>query len=273
MIQALSTLLPCLYLGLVGLCWSAFRAADETRLLGARRVLLLGVLAAHTALLAARFAAVPGMPFLGGFAALSPLALAIALLHAWFARVERGQAASAAITYAAAFLLQLLSSAFAPLEVIEAHARPPLFYALHVGSALIASAALAISGIDGVLYLMLYRQMRRRRFGPLFDALPSLDQLARRMRRAAGFACLLLAVGVNAGIWWAHRAEVPGFTYRDPFVLALIGLMLHFGLVATSGWIPFLTARRASLAAVSGLALLLAALGYSLLPRSFHWVN
>jgi hypothetical protein len=115
--------------------------------------------------------------------------------------------------------------------------------------------------------------MRRRRFGPLFDALPSLDQLARRMRRAAGFACLLLAVGVNAGIWWAHRADVPGFSYRDPFVLALIALMLHFGLVAASGFIPFLTARRASLAAVSGLALLLAALGYSLLPRSFHWVN
>lgn len=273
MIQALSTLLPCLYLALVGLCGAAFMASEERRYLGARRTLLFLTLGVHAALFAARFTEVPGMPALSGFAALSPLAFSIAGLHAWFARVERGQAGSATITYGVAFLLQLLSSALAPLEVLPAHDRPALFYALHVSSALVASAALALSGIDGLLYLILYRQMRLRRFGPLFESLPSLDQLAARMRRAALFACLFLAVGVNAGIWWAHRAQVTGFSYRDPFVLGLIALMLHFGVVAFSRRIPLLTARRAAIAAVGGLGVLVISLGYSLLPRGFHWVN
>jgi ABC-type uncharacterized transport system permease subunit len=273
MIQALSTLLPCCYLALVGLCAAAFVTSEERRYLLTRRGLLILTLGLHVGLIAARSAAVPGMPSMGGFTALSPLAFAIASLHAWFARVERGQAGSATITYAVACLLQLVSSAFAPLEVLPAHDRPALFYALHVSSVLVASAALAISGIDGVLYLTLYRQMRLRRFGPLFESLPSLDQLASRMRRAALFACLFLAIGVNAGIWWAHRAKVTGFSYQDPFVLGLIALMLHFGLVACSRRIPFLTARRASMAAVGGLILLVVSLGYSLLPQGFHWVN
>ena len=269
-IQLLSVTVPCLYLALAGMCTGAFLAERESRLDRVRLVLLLVALAAHAGLILARFGAVEGVPQLSGWLALSPLALVIVAMFLALGQREKGGLGTGAFVYGLAFLLQLFSSAFGSLEPLPADERPPAFYGLHVASILVASAALALSGVHGLLYLLLFRQMRHRQFGKLFAGLPSLGELARQMRRAALIAFVLLAVGVNGGIWWAHAADIEGFRYSDPLVLILSGLMVHFGLIAFSGSIAAISARRASWAATAGLVLLLVSLAFSLLPSSFH---
>jgi ABC-type uncharacterized transport system permease subunit len=119
---------------------------------------------------------------------------------------------------------------------------------------------------------MVFRQMRRQRFGPSVERMPSLQTLASMMRRAALAGFVLLGVGVNCGIAWAHAAGVSGFHYGDPFVLTLIVLWLHFGAVAFSGRIPGFTARRASLAAAAGLSVFALVGVLTLVPHlTFHW--
>jgi hypothetical protein len=64
---------------------------------------------------------------------------------------------------------------------------------------------------------------------------------------------------------------VPGFSYTDPFVLVMLALVVHFGIVALSGRIPGLTARRAALAATGGLVLMVASLLVLQIARAgFH---
>ena len=270
MIRFLTTTLPCLYLALAGMCAGAFFSAREARLSRTRWVLTALTIALHLGLLFARWQAAEGKPEFGGWHSLSPLALVVTLMFATLRKRETGSLGTGAVVFAIVFVLQWASSSFAdPLAQTE-QTRPAVFYLVHVASILVASAALMLSGIHGLLYLLLYRTMRQRKFGRVFDGLPSLSELARLMRWSAGIAFVWLLVGVNGGIWWAHTSAVPGFNYRDPLVLILVALMVHFGVIAASSSIPGLTARRASFAATLGLVALAISLGFALLPMGFH---
>jgi ABC-type uncharacterized transport system permease subunit len=247
-IQALSVFTPALYLVALVPHFMSLSGVGGERLARWRLGLLLLALAAHAGLFAARAVEAGGMPVLGAWEAISAVALAVGVLYAavgW----STGQFGTGAVVLSVVFAAQLVSSAVAPLESVPAPPRPAPFYLLHVASILVASAALTLSGLHGLLYLLLFRNLRRHRIGPLLERLPSLETLVELTRRAAFVAFLLLLVGVNGGIWWAHQAAVPGFTYTDPGVLAVLGLCLHFGIVAFSRRIPGLTARRASYAA------------------------
>jgi ABC-type uncharacterized transport system permease subunit len=146
-----------------------------------------------------------------------------------------------------------------------------VFQVLHVATSVVAAAALVLSGIHGILYLLLFREMRERRFGALFGHLPNLDVLARMTRGAALFGFIGLTVGLNLGIWIAHRDHLPGFAYRDPEVLLSLALWIHFGVIALSASIRGFGARRASFAAAGGLVALMLSLLLVFFPGlSFH---
>ena len=271
MIQALTVLLPVAYLLATFLLVLEFlgRERDVGGSDGARRMAIGTAIALHAALFLALGSTVGGIPELTGWSQVSALVLTLVLLDLWTARGSR--VGVSLVVFTLASLLQLLASSFAPMDPSVPADRPAPFYLFHVFTILVASAALVLSGVYGLLYMLLFRQMRARRFGPLFDSLPSLEELSRFTRRAALAAFVLLLVGINGGIWWAHYSEVPGFSYADPFVLVMLGLVVHFGVVAFSSRIPGLTARRASIAATGGLVLLLASLVVLQLARAgFH---
>ncbi len=277
MIQALVVLLPVVYAAAAALAlieFSTLGAGGGARTPGLpwRVGAYAAALALHVALFAARAASVTGTPSFEGWWAISALAFAVATLHLVVA-ARQGTSGTDPIVLTTVLVLQLAASAFAPLDTSVAPDRPIPFYLLHVTSILVASAALVLSGLHGCLYLMLFRQMRQRRLGNLFERLPSLHLLAQLMRRTALVACLLLLLGSNGGIWWAHAAQIPGFTYGDPVVILSLLLSVYFGAVAFSRRIPGLTARRASFAAAVGLLLLIASLGLFLAESNFHWTR
>jgi ABC-type uncharacterized transport system permease subunit len=228
---------------------------------------------AHAALVALRWEA-DGGTSLAGWGSLSAIALATALLWVWMARAERVHG-TGALVVTCVFALQLAASALAAPDPVShldgADAGSQTVNLVHALTGVGATATLALSGLHGLLYLLVYRGMRQRSFDVL-SRLPPLDDLARLTRRAAFAGFLLLAVGVNFGIWLAHKESVRGFSYTDPFVVVMLFLWVHFGIVAFSRRIPGFTARRASWAAAAGFLLLVASLVVSILPRlSFHW--
>jgi hypothetical protein len=84
-----------------------------------------------------------------------------------------------------------------------------------------------------------------------------------------GFLCLTL--GLNLGIYLAHRDRPSNFAYRDAEVLLSILIWLYFGVIAFSARIRGFTARRASLAAALGLGFLLLSTFLLFFPRlAFH---
>ncbi len=270
-IQALKVVLPVAYF--VAAFFHAMHFGGELapRVHSVRRITLVLAVVLHVTLFATLWTAVGSFPAFDAWSTLSSVALGIALLYGATA-LGRGAIGEGAIVYGTVGLLQMLASAFMPLELPSASGHPLTFNVFHAFTSMAAASALVLSGVNGVLFLVVYRRMKKASFGPLVRGLPSLNTLAILTRRAALGGFLLLSIGINFGIGWAHSQGVAGFGYTDPWVLAMLVLWLHFGLVAFSGRIPGLSAVRASYAATAGLSVFVLASLATLIPHvSFHW--
>lgn len=273
-LQPLAVALPAFYLGAAVLHGMAFGGARAPHVATQRIWLLRITLLAHVLWFAALGSALHSFPVVDLPTTLSAIALGSACLYALLARSVK-HAGSGGVVLGLAALLQLGASA-----CVDLHPQPRLGpptaplgapQILHVVLSVVATTSLLLSGVHGALYLVLFRLMKRHSFGPLFEHLPDLELLAKMTRRAAlvGFVCLTL--GLNLGIWLAHRDQHAEFAYRDPEVLLSLLLWVYFGVIACSAKIRGFSARRASLAAALGLAVLLLSSLLLFVPQlAFH---
>jgi ABC-type uncharacterized transport system permease subunit len=276
-LQLLAVLLPALYLLDALLHGMVFGGPRAPQVVGLRRWTLRITLVLHVLYFAVRARALGHFPVSDLWSTLSAVGLSVAALYAWIARREK-HAGTGGVALGAVCVLQLIASAFGPIEPVARAAGMPPFQIVHVGTGTLALAALVLSGVHGILYLVLFRQMRARRFGALFENLPDLDVLARMTRASALAGFVFLTVGVNGGIAMAHAEHAPGFSYLAPGsgylapeVLLSIALWIHFGVIAFSRHIRGFSARRASFAAAGGLVALVLSLLLVLFPHlSFH---
>lgn len=263
-LQAATVLLPLVYVltsVLFGMAFGGDRAPEfASRLRGP----LLGLaLLLHAALLTAHAVHAGQFPVREVWLVISCTALVMALLYALLGSRSQRPAVGALVV-GTATLLQTLASAFGPMHVEPAEPLKPGTI-LHVVTVSLASAALVLSGLYGYLHLTMLRQMRNKRFGPVYRQLPDLEQLAHLTRGAALAGFLFLTVGLNVGIALGHQ-RVARFDYLDPQVLLTMVVWVHFGLIAFSRHIRGWTARRASIAAVAGLVTLLLTIALTLIP-------
>ena len=269
-IQALGVLLPVAYLVsalLYGMAFAGDKQPAAAR--RARPLVFAATLTLHATLFGLHARLAGGMPGVSTWLLVSAIAFTTALLFAGIAWRSHQETAGS-IVLALVCLLQLSASAFGPLG-IQPGSGDPAFRLVHVSTSVVASAALILSGVYGWLHVLLYRQLRKRSFGPLFRELPNLELLAKMTRRAALAGFVFLTFGLNAGIWMAHRYQVDGFNYSDPHVLLTLALWIHFGVIAFSAWIRGLTARRTSFAAAAGLLTLIVLMLLMLVPSfTFH---
>lgn len=266
--QTFAVLLPTAYLLAAGLYAMDFGGPRAPRVVGLRRAALAVACLLHAGFFAERWSAAGGAPHVELWTSVSAIALCAVLLFllvSW----NVDQKGIGAVVLGAVFLLQLAASACVPL----APRAEPLGAAafLHASTSVLASSAVVLSGLLGGVYLLMYRQMRRRSFGPLFQHLPDLATLANLTRRSALGGFVLLGLGLNLGIAWAHAEGLGTFSYADPYVLIIMLLWVHFGLVAFSRRIPGLTAWRAALAAAAGFAILVLAFLLTLTSATFHF--
>ncbi len=265
--QALCVLLPSLYLGCAILHGMAFAGerVQALRVWSLRATVLL-----HGLWFVARAQLVDGFPVIDLASTASSVVFASAVLYGTLARSVQ-HAGSGGIILGLMLLVQLLASALGTMNPKPRAIPLGNPQILHIVTMVLALAAVLVSGVHGSLYLLLLRSMKRREFGGLLAQLPDLELLARIMRGGAltGFVCI--TIGMNVGIYLAHREALPGFGYSRSEVLLTMALWLHFGAIAFSQHIKGFSARRASLAASVGLAILLLSSVLILFPEVvFH---
>lgn len=90
---------------------------------------------------------------------------------------------------------------------------------LHVSAAIVGFGGIAISAVYGVLYLLMYRELKRGKYGTFYRHMPSLESLERlsTAATAVGFAFLSAAIGI--GVFWLPRV-FENFSYADPKLVA-----------------------------------------------------
>ncbi|MFZ5469059.1 MAG: cytochrome C assembly family protein [Myxococcota bacterium] len=145
----------------------------------------------------------------------------------------------------------LLDAALAPLP---AQVRPLL--PLHVTIALLGVAAFGAAAGVAVMYLLMERQMKGKKFGVLFSRLPSLQLLDELNRRLVVWGFIALSVTMVTGAFFVSDAASIAWRWEPKTIATLVawlgsGALLHARFFA--GW----QGKRAAVLTMAGFCVLL----------------
>ena len=209
LVTVLTILLPILYLAVwadyLWLFYTEHPVARRTCSRAAAAVVIL-----HMGVMVIRGVALQRLPM--GTQAEFMSALALALLGTYLVVERRLRAKNTGFLTTGAAGLMMLSSAI--FEPGAAQVNPLLSdpgFAGHAVLVLLSYTALSLSFLYAILYLVLARQLMRRRFGLLFRRLPALETLERMSVVSVEMGVPLLFLALALGhLWMYDLADRPG---------------------------------------------------------------
>jgi HemX protein len=219
-------ILPAFYFTLVWTYGKAF-FADKLWAKHAKTPILIGTITLHLLSLADRIVLFRHPPVTTIFEIFTVLACAITITY-FVIELRSQHKETGYFILNIAFMFQLASSIFIKdtPEVPEI-LRSPLF-GTHVSSALIGYAAITIAGAYGLMYLMLYHEMKATRFGVVYKKLPTLETLERMTFTAIKLAFLFLSIAILFGFIWLTRA-ITKPNYFDPKLIGTVIVWAMYG--------------------------------------------
>lgn len=99
---------------------------------------------------------------------------------------------------------------------------------MHVISALLGYSGITISAVYGLLFLVLYKDIKLNKFSIIFDRLPSLETLENMSFISLVIGFLLLTISITIGIIWLPGA-FPDFSFFDPKLISTALVWLVYG--------------------------------------------
>ncbi len=218
---ALQFLLPFLYFITI---WTYARAffssVKQAEVL--KTPFLLITIAVHIAYCTLRTIEYSHPPITSIFEILSLIALTVALIYAYIEFTTKNNATGYFILILP-FFFQLISSIF----IKELNEIPPILRSnllgFHVFSALFGYAAITISAVYGLLYLMLYHDIKSSQFSVIYKRLPNLEVLERMSYTATISGFILLTIAIIIGMIWLPSA-IPDFSYADPKLIGTFAI-------------------------------------------------
>ncbi len=267
-INALNILLPTLYaLAVADYALLFFRNDDFAE--RTAPTLLRGAAVLHAALLLARSFHFRHFPMATVFEAFSVLAFAILVLYA-FIESRIGVRTTGLFIVGITFAFQTVSSAFieAPQQ-FSARLWEPQFM-MHVSTAILGYSGMAVSAVYGLLYLMLFYDIKQHRFGLIYKQLPSLEIMASFTHRAAWLGFIFLSVAMASGLALLKKEYGSYWSWDPKLTITFIAWLLYGVCVGARrlwGWSP----KRVAFTSIAGFAVILFSLVIvNLLLSSFH---
>jgi len=137
---------------------------------------------------------------------------------------------------------------------------------VHSSLAFVSYATFAVAFGAAIMYLIQEHFLKRKRLGPLYQKLPSLDVLDEINYRCLTFGFPLLTVAIITGAIWAETAWGTYWSWDPKETWSLITWFIYAALLhgrLTTGW----RGRKAAILAIIGFCILLFTfLGVNLLP-------
>ena len=236
------------YLGAAALAAAPFARPIRAPLRGVLAVLALGI-GAHCLALFDLARVVGQAPVTGLGPALSCAGLAVAVMLLVAELIAR----DVSLTLVAAPLAALLTVA-ANMAGLVTEADPPggrgAWFVAHIALSFAGLAAMATAAAAGTMYLIQRRELRSRRFGPLFRLFPPLQTLDRVNHVAVITGWIGLTLGILMGLAYSvsfHQTDMPQVVWALGAWAGITALALGR---AVRGW----EARRAAVAANAAFA-------------------
>ena len=251
-LSLLNTLLPMLY-GMAAMVYTVDFFREDPLAMRVARPFLAGTVGLHAIYLALRTALYEHIPLASIYEVMTTVAFSVAVVYL-YVEVRTKTHKTGLFLLAFSFVFQTLSSAFiSNTGSFPAILRSPLF-AVHTLSAVLGYTAFAVSAIYGLLYLLLYHDLKTSRFGLVYRRLPPLDVLAMMSLWAVVAGVVFLTVTIGCGAVWASQ-RFPGFWQDPKFIMTGVvwlvysaGIGMHYGF----GW----TGRRTVWFSLFGFALI-----------------
>ncbi len=267
-INALNILLPTFYV----LTWAVYALLFFRTDPFAERVapvLLYTSALLHTADLVLRSAHYRHFPIATVFEAFSLLAFSILVVYI-IIEWRTGVKTTGMFILGFVFTFQLVSSAFITIPTSFSELLWDPTFILHVSTAVLGYSGMAISAIYGLLYLMLFYDIKKRRFGLIYKQLPSLEVMSGFTYRAAilGFAFLTIAMVLGLML----LVKVYGTYWKwDPKVAATFVTWFIYSVGVAAGRLWGWSGRRVALASIAGfLVILFSLVVINLFLTTFH---
>lgn len=267
LLPVLRCAVPTLYVLTTVLYGLRFFGRGGRLALHARQV-FLATLALHLLFLLSFVIVHRRIPLGSGPEVMTVIACSTALAYG-YVEMRTGNLSTGVFLLGFSTILQFASSGRIALRGADEPLLRNPWFALHALSAIFGYSAFAVSAIYGVLFLLLYRELKGKRFGRVYRRMPPLDILAKMNIGAAGFGFAILSVAITAGIFWAAHLY-PGF-FRDPMFLVTIVVWAIYALCILAhyrfGW----RGHRTVYLSISGFVLMgLAMIAVSLFLKTFH---
>lgn len=121
---------------------------------------------------------------------------------------------------------------------------------IHVVMVLLGYAALLLTAVGSMFYLIQERQLKSKRPGTFFDRLPPLGTLDNLITHSMSFGFVFITVGVIAGSAWAFIESGTSWITDPKIGISLVTWLFYLVMVflrATAGW----RGRKAALMAIT----------------------
>lgn len=208
---------------------------DRKKLLGPGFALLLAGMAAHAVSLVVVVGQLGAGALLNIQHSLSVLALLLGLGYLGMRRLAAMESAASFIA-PLMMLLQGVSVLAEPDAAVEGSLKGALLTA-HIAAALTGTAAFVLAAMTSLLYLIQDRNLRQKKFGTLYQRLPSVDALDRSHVRlvSVGFLIYTLAIALGGFFAWGRG----GGGLQVQYLFAMASWLIYAGIIharVTIGW-------------------------------------
>lgn len=190
LIDLLTTLLPLLY-ALAAVNYLVFFLRSDPFAERTCTPFLFGIFLIHLSFFALRVFHFERYPITNMAEAFSAVALAVVLVYLYEERIQDSKVTGAFILAAVTILQLVASTLIQHIGPTDPTRGANAIYGLHAIAAVLCYAAFFVGAVYGAMYLLLYRALKRKRFGLLFERLPPLDVLA-----SMGFGATLIGWGL-----------------------------------------------------------------------------
>jgi len=272
LVPLLITTLPALY----ALSVAAYARIYTTEAAGERASgshrwgprVLRGAVFAHFLYLIARGWTEGHLPLASVYDFLSATALALAAVYLYL-EMRQGIRTTGIFVLPLVLLIQLVASAYGSMVPVTTPPINPIWFELHTLAAVLGYGAFFVSAIYGILFLLLYREIKGNRLSFFFTRMPPLETLGRMNVSAASAGLVLLALAILMGIGWGKAAGLHPFGDPKTWLTIAAWAILAFAVLAYHrlGW----RGPRAVYASLAGfMVLLLSRAVTDLFVHSFH---